>query len=166
MAHPGLVPIAMEIFNEYMPGPNQVDKPLDSGPAVTAANLVEIPEGAKTDEAFRRNIEISLLYLESWLRGTGCVPIFNLMEDAATAEISRAQLWQWNRYGTKTDDGKVVDTARIRIDLAEILAKKKADVGEKAYAVSKFDRAGELLMNFTAGPFRSFLTTDLYNELG
>ncbi len=165
VAHPGLVPVAMEVFNEYMRGPNQVALKPDHDTIITAAELVAIPAGKITDEGFTRNVEISLIYLESWLRGLGCVPIFNLMEDAATAEISRAQLWQWNRYGAHTDDGRVVDSMRIQTTLADVLAAKRSTMGEAAYAASKFSRAGELLLQFTEGEFRSFLTTDLYSEL-
>ena len=165
VAHPGLVPVAMEIFNEYMPRPNQVALKPDHDTVVTAKELVEIPHGKITDEGFTRNVEISLMYLESWLRGLGCVPIFNLMEDAATAEISRAQLWQWNRYGSHTDDGRLIDSARIHATLAQVLKDKHQAMGDQAYNASKFARAGELLLEFTEGEFRSFLTTELYSEL-
>ncbi len=123
VAHPGLVRVAMDVFNEWMPGPNQLDRVPEAGAPVQAADLLAIPEGRVTEEGFQRNIEISLIYLESWLRGIGCVPIFHLMEDAATAEISRAQLWQWNRYAQKTVDGRIIDGKRIRAGLAEILEK-------------------------------------------
>ena len=165
VAHPGLVPVAMEVFDEYMPGPNQLSRKPDPNIVVTAANLLEVPAGKITQEGFERNVEISLLYLESWLRGLGCVPIFNLMEDAATAEISRAQLWQWNHYGAKTEDGVTIDTARIRATLEDILRRKRETLGEAEYKASKFPRAGELLLQFVDGPFRAFLTTELYSEL-
>ncbi len=165
VAHPGLVNIAMQVFNEWMPMPNQIERKPANDTPVAAADLLAIPSGRITEEGFVRNIEISLLYLESWLRGLGCVPIFHLMEDAATAEISRAQLWQWNRYAVKTEGGKLIDTERIRSVLGEILNAKQAELGPLPYAASKFARAGELLLTFVQGPFRSFLTTELYNEL-
>jgi malate synthase len=165
VAHPGLVPVAMEVFNEFMPQSNQVERTPDDRPAVTAANLLEVPHGAITHEGFVRNIEISLIYLESWLRGLGCVPIFSLMEDAATAEISRAQLWQWNRYGIKTEDGMLIDTERVRIELNQILKGKQAELGPAAYDRSQYARAGKLLMTFLQGPFKPFITTDLYDEI-
>ena len=165
VAHPGLVPVAMQVFDEWMAGPNQIDAAPASERTVTAANLVELPSGAITPQGFERNVEISLLYLESWLRGLGCVPIFHLMEDAATAEISRAQLWQWNRYGAKTDDGLLIDDARIQHTVEELLRRKEDAVGAQTYAQSKFARAAELLLTFTTGPFRAFLTTQLYGEL-
>jgi malate synthase len=132
---------------------------------VTAADLLKVPQGVITNEGFLRNIEISLIYLESWLRGLGCVPIFSLMEDAATAEISRAQLWQWNRYGVRTDDGTLIDAERIRTLLQGLLERKQTEFGPPAYERSEFVRAASLLMTFVKGPFRSFLTTELYDEL-
>ena len=165
VAHPGLVPVAMEVFNEWMPQENQITKPSSVLSSVRAAEMLELPKGKITEEGLVRNIEISLLYLESWLRGIGCVPIFNLMEDAATAEISRAQLWQWNRYGSKTEDGQLIDTPRIRLVLDEILRRKQAELGEEDYARTKFTHAAELLLTFVQGPFRDFLTTELYSEI-
>ncbi len=165
VAHPGLVPVAMEVFDEWMPEANQITKRRSSPVDVKASDLLEIPSGKITEEGFVRNIEISLLYLESWLRGIGCVPIFNLMEDAATAEISRAQLWQWNRYGAKTEDGHLIDTSRIRSALEEILLRKRTELGSEVYANTRFARAGELLITFVEGPFRDFLTTELYGEI-
>ena len=166
VAHPGLVPIALEVFNQWMPDPNQIHRKLDHDTVVTAASLLEIPPGRITEEGFVRNIEISLLYLESWLRGIGCVPIFNLMEDAATAEISRAQLWQWNRYRSTTEDGVLINTATIRSALNSILTERRNSMGNAEYERSKFPRAAELLLQFVDGQFRSFLTTKLYDELG
>ncbi len=165
VAHPGLVGTAMQVFDEWMPMANQIARKPATDAPVVAADLLAIPYGRITEEGFVRNIEISLLYLESWLRGLGCVPIFNLMEDAATAEISRAQLWQWNRYAVRSEDGQLMDTERIRRVLGEILHAKQVELGPSAYAASKFARAGELLLTFVQGPFRSFLTTELYNEL-
>ncbi len=165
VAHPGLVSVAMQVFDEWMPGKNQVDRLPDVGQPVSAADLLRIPSGRITEEGLSRNIEISLLYLESWLRGIGCVPIFHLMEDAATAEISRAQLWQWARYGAATEDGVVIGLDRIRASLQSILALRREAFGDADYEASKFARAGELLLEFVDGPFRSFLTTELYEEL-
>lgn len=165
VAHPGLVPVAMAVFDEWMPTPNQITKPSGRLTGVEASELLEIPTGHISEEGFVRNIEISLLYLESWLRGIGCVPIFNLMEDAATAEISRAQLWQWNRYGAKTDDGQSITTERIDFALQDILRRKRFELSSDAYEKTKFARAGELLMTFVQGPFRDFLTTELYGEI-
>lgn len=110
VAHPALVTKAMEIFNAAMQQANQIDKtPPDI--TVTAQDLLTIPSGHITEEGLRKNINVGLLYLKSWLSGNGCVPIYNLMEDAATAEISRTQLWQWRRHGAKLQDGRVIDDA-------------------------------------------------------
>ncbi len=165
VAHPGLVSVAMEVFNQAMPGKNQLLRPPVIGHFITAADLLQVPTGKITHEGFTRNIEISLIYLESWLRGQGCVPIFHLMEDAATAEISRAQLWQWNRYKTRTDEGSLMDIERISIALNGLLVNHKAELGPVAYAASKYERAAALLREFVDGPFRPFLTTELYNEI-
>ena len=165
VAHPGLVPIAMEVFDKHMPQPNQLARRLDTAPPITAAQLLEVPVGKITKEGFDRNVEISLIYLESWLRGLGCVPIFHLMEDAATAEISRAQLWQWNRYGSRTEDGVLIDFNQIQTTLERVLTDQREALGEEAFAKSKFTRAGQLLLQFTQGPFQAFLTTELYGEI-
>src|SRR4029077_9553145 len=108
VAHPGLVGVANEIFDRLMPGPNQIDKKLSEFTA-TGADLLEVPKGQITEAGLRQNIAVGLGYLEAWLRGTGCVPLFNLMEDAATAEISRAQLWQWIHHRSRLADGRVID---------------------------------------------------------
>ena len=99
VAHPGLVPVAREVFDTYMPFPNQIDKkPVTESRTISSADLLTVPEGAITQEGLNRNIDVGLQYLATWLCGNGCVPIYNLMEDAATAEISRAQVWQWIKY--------------------------------------------------------------------
>ena len=164
VAHPGLVPMAMQVFDEWMPGPNQIHTGPRLTRRVTPSNLLEIPSGTISNLGFERNVEISLMYLESWLRGLGCVPIFHLMEDAATAEISRAQLWQWNRYASRTDSGMLIDGTAIQEAVKSALQRKQHNLGA-AYATSLYPRAAELLVRFTEGPFRSFLTTELYSEL-
>jgi len=164
VAHPGLVPVAKAIFDEYMKTPNQIHRPATRTSAITEADLVEVPRGQLTETGFVRNIDIALRYIESWLRGNGCVPIYNLMEDAATAEISRAQLWQWIRYGARLDDGRTIDAAIMTAALAEILARLKQELGDEAFAASKFKRAGELLTQFSTGEFQEFLTTAAYAE--
>jgi malate synthase len=117
VAHPGLVPIAREIFDAHMPAPNQIDVPR---PAVhiTPADLLAVPDGAITRQGLELNIDVGIQYLESWLRGNGCVPIYNLMEDAATAEISRTQVWQWTHHGAKLADGRPVDAPLVRQTIA------------------------------------------------
>jgi malate synthase len=95
------VPVAREVFDAHMPGPNQLHFTRDDV-EVTAEDLVRVPTGTRTEEGLRHNIRVGVQYLEAWLRGSGCVPLYNLMEDAATAEISRAQVWQWIRHGASS----------------------------------------------------------------
>ncbi len=113
VAHPGLVPIAKEIFDAGMKGPNQISK-MPEDVRVTAKDLLAVPDGDITEAGLRWNIDVGLQYLEAWLRGIGCVPIYNLMEDAATAEICRAQVWQWAKHGAKLDDGRTVTPELVR----------------------------------------------------
>ena len=131
VAHPGLVPVAMEIFDRLMPGPNQIDKKLADYHA-TAADLLQVPTGEITEAGVRQNIAVGLGYQEAWLRGIGCVPLFNLMEDAATAEISRAQLWQWIYHGAHLKDGRKVDFALCDAIIQEELEKAKKTAGSGA----------------------------------
>ncbi len=112
VAHPGLAPIATEAFNAVMSGPNQLQV-MRGDVRVGAADLVRIPDGAITEAGLRQNIRVAVQYIEAWLRGSGCVPLYNLMEDAATAEICRAQLWQWIRHEARTDDGATVTAERF-----------------------------------------------------
>ena len=113
VAHPDLVPVAMEVFDRLMPGPNQLSKKRDDV-HVTQADLLEVHKGKRTEEGLRENIRVGVQYIEAWLRGRGAVPIYNLMEDAATAEISRAQVWQWMHLKAKLDDGREVTPAMFR----------------------------------------------------
>jgi len=165
VAHPGLVPVALEIFNRYMPQKNQIQSPRQPSSPVTAQNLLEAPTGKITEFGLRRNIEVALRYLESWLRGSGCVPIFNLMEDAATAEISRAQLWQWIRYAARSDDGRLITAELHRKMLDDILERTQIQIGAEAYLASKYPRAAEILLVLTTGEFQDFLTTAVYTDL-
>jgi malate synthase len=165
VAHPGLVPVAKAIFDEYMPEKNQIRPPAEPRSRITAENLVEMPKGRITEAGLRRNIDVALQYVESWLRGNGCVPIYNLMEDAATAEISRTQIWQWIRYGAKLDDGRTI-TAEMHDEILDgILEETWKSMGPESYAASKFLRAGELLRQLSGGEFREFLTTTAYEDL-
>jgi malate synthase len=165
VAHPGLVPVAMEVFNAKMPKPNQIDR-LREDVRVSAADLIQVPKGAITEAGLRININVGLRYLESWLRGNGCVPIFNLMEDAATAEISRSQVWQWLRHGAKLDDGRKVTKDLFGQVMAEELNKIQADVGKETFAKSKFDLARQLFADIsTRNDFVEFLTLPAYEYL-
>ena len=165
VAHPGLVPVARAVFDQYMPGKNQIGMPSDPQSRITEANLLEIPRGHITETGLRRNIYVALRYIESWLGGNGCVPIYNLMEDAATAEICRAQLWQWIRYRARLEDGRVITTELHEEELADILDELRDSMGPDAYSSSRFDRAAELITELSAQEFREFLTTTAYADL-
>jgi len=166
VAHPGLVPIAAEVFNERMPGPNQLDR-LRQDVHVTAADLLTVPSGPITEAGLRININVGLRYLESWLRGSGCVPIFNLMEDAATCEISRAQIWQWIRHPRGVlDDGRKITVELFRSFMDEELGKIRADIGAEAYEQGKFPLARKIFDQVTTSPnLVEFLTLPAYEYL-
>ena len=163
VAHPGLVPVAMTIFNEYMPEPNQIKPPSAKHSPITAESLLELPKGNVTEAGVRRNIDVGLQYLESWLRGNGCVPIYNLMEDAATAEISRSQLWQWIHYHAKTNDGREINPAMFDEILRDVVARLKVE--ETTPKDNQFDRAAELFTVMSKGEFEEFLTSVAYRDL-
>jgi len=120
VAHPGLVPVAKEIFDAQMKGPNQLERKREDV-HVTAAELIAVPQGTRTDAGLRQNVNVGVQYLEAWIRGVGCVPIHNLMEDAATAEISRTQVWQWIHHGAKLEDGRTVTPELFKKVLQEEL---------------------------------------------
>jgi len=163
VAHPGLVPVAKEVFDRLMPRPNQIDKKL-SDFHTTAADLLEAPTGDITEAGLRQNIAVGLGYLEAWLRGTGCVPLFNLMEDAATAEISRAQLWQWIHHRAQLKDGRTVDPALCESVIQEELAKAKQIGDPSRYAA--YEKSAQLIRDLIRSPqFVEFLTVPAYQRL-
>jgi malate synthase len=166
VAHPGLVPIATEVFDARMPEPNQLQR-LREDVRVSATDLLTVPKGPITEQGLRINVNVGLRYLESWLRGTGCVPIFNLMEDAATCEISRTQIWQWIRHpGGVLEDGRKVTAELFRQVLEEELDKIRADLGAETFAQGKFDLAREVFTEVaTAEPLVDFLTLRAYEKL-
>jgi malate synthase len=166
VAHPGLVPIAKAEFDAVMKTPNQIDRKREDVHA-TAADLLAVPEGTITEGGVRNNISVSLQYLESWLRGIGCVPIFNLMEDAATVEIARSQLWQWIHHPLGIlDDGRKVTVEMFRQLVPEELDKIKAAIGEQQYATRKFPTASAILDEIiTNDQFTEFLTLPAYKYL-
>ncbi len=166
VAHPGLVPLATEIFDQGMPGPNQLHVTRDDF-LCTARDLLDVPRGPITEAGLRVNVNVGLLYLEAWLRGSGCVPIYNLMEDAATAEICRAQVWQWIRHPAgKLDDGRKVTVELFRKVLAEEMGKIKAMVGADAFNAGKYELAARLFDAITSSEqFVDFLTLPAYEQL-
>ena len=159
VAHPGLVALAKEVFDTYMPAPNQIDRKTVS--KVTAADLLNVPSGTITEEGLARNIDVGLQYLAAWLRGNGCVPIYNLMEDAATAEICRAQVWQWMKHGAKMSDGRAVTVAVVREVVKQQCEKLAAVVPQQALkqAADLYERT---MIN---QDFPEFLTLGAYELL-
>ncbi len=165
VAHPGLVPVAREVFDRLMPGPNNLAR-LREDVDVTAADLLRMPEGQVTRAGLRINIDVGVRYLAAWLGGNGCVPIHHLMEDAATAEISRAQLWQWVRHATPLEDGTAVTLDLVREEAQSVLAEIRRETGEEAFRAGHFARAATHLDRLTAGrEFETFLTLNAYEDI-
>jgi malate synthase len=163
VAHPGLVPVALQVFNRVMPGANQIAKQL-SDYHVTAEDLLQVPEGTISEAGVRQNVAVGLGYVEAWLRGIGCVPLFNLMEDAATAEISRAQLWQWVHHHAVMDDGLPVTVEMVDDVIADELERAKDAVDPVRYAA--YVRAAELMRELVRAPkFMDFLTLPAYERV-
>ncbi|MGY6630747.1 MAG: malate synthase A [Wenzhouxiangella sp.] len=167
VAHPGLIPIAMEIFDRVLGDrPNQLDR-LREDVTVSAADLIAPCEGAITEAGVRGNLNVAIRYMAAWLSGQGCVPINNLMEDAATAEIARAQIWQWIRHPAgRLDDGRDIDHALIRQWHGEEVERIRQDVGDQAFDGGRFQAAADLLADVTANDeFVEFLTLPGYRQL-
>ena len=163
VAHPGLVPIAREVFNRIMPEPNQISKQLPDY-SVTAADLLAVPTGSITMAGLRQNVAVGLGYVEAWLRGIGCVPLFNLMEDAATAEISRAQIWQWIHHHATLDDGRPVTEHLVNEVIENELSEAQTKVDPARFAA--YERAAELMRKLiSAHHFPDFLTLPAYAEV-
>jgi malate synthase len=167
VAHPGLVPVALEAFNAVMKRPNQIDRKREEV-TVAAADILSFgPESPITEQGLRTNVSVGVQYIEAWLRGSGAVPIFNLMEDAATAEISRAQVWQWIRSPRGIlADGRKVTKELFHIVLGEELKKIKSMVGEERFSNGRFQEAAELFDELTTNDqFVEFLTLRGYDRL-
>jgi malate synthase len=177
VAHPGLVPIALEVFNRVMPQPNQISKQLPDY-HTTAADLLQIPTGSITLAGLKQNVAVGLGYVEAWLRGIGCVPLFNLMEDAATAEISRAQLWQWVHHHAKITEGpsagEPITSALVNQTIADSLAETRQQLAAddrlaahtREARISAYDRAATLMRQLIESPtFPDFLTVPAYAEV-
>jgi malate synthase len=157
VAHPALVAVAKRIFDAQMPGPHQIDRKRDDV-HVTAADLLRVPEGTITEKGVRQNVNVGILYLEAWLGALGCVPLYNLMEDAATAEISRTQLWQWIHHGARLDDGRAV-TAELYKTIRD---EELASMGERPH----LERAAAIFDRLTlSDELEDFLTIPAYEEL-
>lgn len=168
VAHPGLADTAMEIFNEYIgqDHSNQLHITRDVDAPILAAELLKTCEGERTEQGMRLNIRIALQYLEAWISGNGCVPIYGLMEDAATAEISRASIWQWIQHGKSLSNGKLVTKQLFKDMLVEELANVKQEVGSDRFTHGKFTQAAVLLEDITTSDkLVDFLTLPGYEML-
>jgi malate synthase len=164
VAHPGLVATARAIFDEHMPGPNQVARQRDDVSTI-AADLLRVPEGTRTLEGLRHNVRVGVQYLEAWLRGQGCVPLYNLMEDAATAEISRSQVWQWLRHGALVD-GDRLTTPHFRAIVAEEMHALREQLGPARFDQGRFEEARNLFDALaTSEELAPFLTLAAYELL-
>jgi malate synthase len=162
VAHPDLVPVAQEVFDRLMPTPNQLGK-LREDVAAGQKDLLEVHEGTRTEQGLRENIRVGVQYIEAWLRGRGAVPLYNLMEDAATAEISRSQIWQQLHFEAKLSDGVQVTKELFEKCLGEEMERVKGEVGEKAFAGGKFPQAIDLFRKLsTAETLSPFLTLPAY----
>ncbi|PYL52995.1 MAG: malate synthase A [Verrucomicrobia bacterium] len=167
VAHPGMVQLATDAFNEIIKTPNQIDKKRDDVD-VSASDLLDFgPKGPITEAGLRQNISVGMQYLEAWLRGHGAVPLFNLMEDAATSEISRAQVWQWIRHSEgKLEDGRKVTKQLFAEVLEDELGKIKSQLGKSTYDKRKFALAHDLFGKITTDDkFAEFLTLPAYDLL-
>jgi malate synthase len=165
VAHPGLVALAKEVFDQHMPQPNQINRKLEDFQA-TPTDLLTVPKGDVTEAGLRQNVAVSIGYLESWLRGIGCVPLFNLMEDAATAEISRSQLWQWVHHATHLNDGRLIDFDLVTKTIDEELAKFRAPIGDAQFEAGRYYQAAKMLSDLIRPQhFVEFLTLPAYRRL-
>jgi malate synthase len=165
VAHPGLVSVAKEVFDKHMPQPNQIGR--EREPVhVTAQDLTTVPEGRITERGVRWNIDVGIQYLESWLRGSGCVPIYNLMEDAATAEICRAQIWQWVKFNATLDDGRRLTESMVQEWLADQVEQTWQKIGAERFNQGQYRLAAELLESLIVEiEFPDFLTLVAYDCL-
>ncbi len=166
VAHPGLVPLATEVFDETMPAPNQVDR-LREDVRITAADLLRRPEGTITEAGLRNNVSVGIQYMANWLSGNGCVPLYNLMEDAATAEISRTQVWQWLHHPKGIlEDGRTVDGEMVQRIIGEELEKIRAELGAGVFDNGNYGKAAELFTEIvTRETLDEFLTLRAYEHL-
>jgi malate synthase len=167
VAHPGLVRIAREEFDNVLgEKPNQIDRKRDDV-KVTAAQLLEVPKGTITEEGLRTNIRVAMQYIEAWLGGLGCVPLYNLMEDAATAEICRTQVWQWiHNPGGVLEDGRKVTLDLVRDFAKQEMERIRRERGEKRFENGHFSEAAELFDSLVASErLEEFLTLEAYDML-
>jgi malate synthase len=164
VAHPALVPVAARIF-ESIGAPNQLGLAREDV-SVTAAELLAVPAGEITEAGLRQNLAVGVSYLEAWLRGSGCVPLNHLMEDAATAEISRTQVWQWQHHGAQLTDGRTIDGALVRVMLQEELEQIRTSLGPEGWKERRFELASNLFeQDITNTELEDFLTLAAYAHI-
>ena len=162
VAHPGLVPVAREVFTAHMTGDNQLTR-LRDDVRVSSANLLQVPLGTGTEEGLRLNVRIGIRYIEAWLRGSGAVPLYNLMEDAATAEISRTQVWQWLHHRAHLNDGHAVTPELVQRIIDEEMSRIATEVGESQFTNGRFPEARDLFRTLVnANDLKEFLTLPAY----
>jgi malate synthase len=168
VAHPGLAATANAVFNAKLADkPNQLHISRAEDAPITAADLLQPSEGERTEAGMRTNIRVALQYIAAWISGKGCVPIYGLMEDAATAEISRTSIWQWIKHGKSLSNGKLIDKALFSQMLDEESLVVKAEVGDEMWQQQSFDKAAGLLLSITtADELVDFLTLPAYELLG
>ncbi len=156
VAHPDLVPVAMEVFDRLMPTPNNLHQ-MRADVVTSRMDLLKVHKGTRTEAGLRENIRVGIQYIEAWLRGKGAVPLYNLMEDAATAEISRTQVWQWMRHGATLEDGRVVTREMVMTLIDDEM---------QAFNGSAFATARRLFTEMATAPAcRDFLTVPAYEAL-
>ena len=165
IAHPGLASIALNAFNDVMVGDNQINKELTPC-MISQSDLLKVPLGTITESGVRENMRVGVQYLEAWLSGNGCVPLYHLMEDAATAEISRSQLWQWLKHEKKIDNGNTIDANYYNQIMMEELNKIKELYGEDKYNDRKFSLASQMFLDMISGEMLDeFLTLPAYKHI-
>ena len=165
VAHPGLVPIALDVFSTSISGENQLDVSLDNI-NITQEDLLEVHKGEKTEDGMRECIRVGIQYIAAWLGGRGAVPLYNLMEDAATAEISRAQIWQWLKHSTSLNDGRTVTIELFQSILEDEINALKEIIGENQWKDGKYEKAIELFEKMSISPdCEEFLTLSAYEEV-
>ena len=165
VAHPGLVPTALEVFSTSISGENQLDVSLDNI-NITQKDLLEVHKGEKTEDGMRECIRVGIQYIAAWLGGRGAVPLYNLMEDAATAEISRAQIWQWLKHSTSLSDGRTVTVELFKSILDDEIKGLKEIIGENQWKDGKYEKAIELFEKMSISPdCEEFLTLSAYEEV-
>ncbi|MGY3570586.1 malate synthase A [Vibrio paucivorans] len=167
VAHPGLADTALEVFdNTFGERINQLDISRSEDAPITAEQLLAPCEGERTEQGMRHNIRVALQYIEAWISGNGCVPIYGMMEDAATAEISRASIWQWIKHNKSLDNGQVVTKDLFEQYLEEEIQVVKQEIGEERFNSGRFDEAAKLMAKLTTSDeLTNFLTIPGYDYL-